>query len=73
MKQLIFLAPCIVWFAVVYFCFSLAHEADLKANSKAAKIDCEERLAKELNTTAVYINDHCMVKGYGRADGRSVR
>jgi hypothetical protein len=32
--------------------------------------DCEERIAKELNTTAVYINNHCMVKGYGRADGR---
>lgn len=32
--------------------------------------DCEVRLAKELNTTAVYINNHCMVKGYGRADGR---
>lgn len=34
------------------------------------RIDCEERVAKELNTTAVYINNHCMVKGYGRADGR---
>ncbi|MEL5405974.1 hypothetical protein [Serratia nevei] len=32
--------------------------------------DCEDRIAKELNTTAVYINNHCMVKGYGRADGR---
>ncbi|PXB01150.1 hypothetical protein DMB41_16270 [Pectobacterium carotovorum subsp. carotovorum] len=32
--------------------------------------NCEERIAKELNTTAVYINNHCMVKGYGRADGR---
>lgn len=34
------------------------------------RADCEERIAKELNTTAVYINNHCMVKGYGRADGR---
>ncbi|HDG1667839.1 TPA: hypothetical protein PFE31_002091 [Kluyvera ascorbata] len=32
--------------------------------------DCEVRIAKELNTTAVYINGHCMVKGYGRFDGR---
>lgn len=32
--------------------------------------DCEERIARKLNTTAVYINSHCMVKGYGRADGR---
>ena len=32
--------------------------------------NCEERIAKELNTTAVYINEKCMVKGYGRADGR---
>lgn len=34
------------------------------------RADCEERIAKEMNTTAVYINNHCMVKGYGRADGR---
>ena len=55
----------IVWItgiAGLLFCVSLAGEADRK--------DCEERLAKELNTTAVYINNHCMVKGYGRADGR---
>ncbi len=38
--------------------------------SESDRKDCEERLAKELNTTAVYINNHCMVKGYGRADGR---
>lgn len=47
-------APC--------FLMGWAGESDRK--------DCEERLAKELNTTAVYINNHCMVKGYGRADGR---
>lgn len=44
------------------FLMAWAGESDRK--------DCEERLAKELNTTAVYINNHCMVKGYGRADGR---
>lgn len=38
--------------------------------SESDRKDCEERLAKELNTTAVYTNNHCMVKGYGRADGR---
>lgn len=38
--------------------------------SESDRKNCEERLAKELNTTAVYINNHCMVKGYGRADGR---
>lgn len=48
--------------AVFCFLFSLAADIDRK--------DCEERIAKELNTTAVYINGHCMVKGYGRADGR---
>lgn len=32
--------------------------------------NCEVRIARELNTTAVYINNHCMVKGYGRFDGR---
>lgn len=32
--------------------------------------DCEVRIARALNTTAVYINNHCMVKGYGRFDGR---
>lgn len=36
----------------------------------SAQEDCEVRVAKELNTTAVYINNHCMVKGYGRFDGR---
>ncbi len=35
-----------------------------------SKENCEERIAKRLNTTAVYVNGHCMVKGYGRADGR---
>lgn len=38
--------------------------------SESDRAACEDRLAKELNTTAVYINNHCMVKGYGRADGR---
>ena len=41
---------------------SMAAESDRK--------DCEVRIAKELNTIAVYINGHCMVKGYGRFDGR---
>ncbi|WP_436882814.1 hypothetical protein [Enterobacter asburiae] len=31
-----------------------------------AQEDCEVRVAKKLNTTAVYMNGHCMVKGYGR-------
>jgi hypothetical protein len=35
-------------------------------------VKTEERVAKELNTTAVYINGRCMVKGYGRFDGDSV-
>lgn len=50
--------------AIVALCYlmGLAGESDRK--------DCEERIAQELNTTAVYINNHCMVKGYGRADGR---
>lgn len=48
--------------AALLFIAGLAGESDRK--------DCEERIAKELNTTAVYINNHCMVKGYGRADGR---
>lgn len=32
--------------------------------------DCEVRIAQELGTTARYIDGHCMVKGYGRMDGR---
>lgn len=32
--------------------------------------DCEERIAEKLNTTAVYIDGKCMVKGYGRFNGR---
>lgn len=37
---------------------------------KSDRENCEVRVARELNTTAVYINNHCMVKGYGRFDGR---
>lgn len=32
--------------------------------------DCEVRIAQELGTTARYLNGHCLVKGYGRFDGR---
>jgi len=32
--------------------------------------DCEVRIAKELGTTAKYIDGKCMVKGYGRINGR---
>lgn len=46
----------------LFFLAAVTQESD--------RADCEERIAKELNTTAVYINNHCMVKGYGRADGR---
>lgn len=42
----------------------------LALGGESDRKDCEERIAKELNTTAVYINNHCMVKGYGRIDGR---
>lgn len=52
----------IIGIATLIYIGGLAGESDRK--------DCEERIAKELNTTAVYINNHCMVKGYGRADGR---
>lgn len=52
----------IAGFAALMFVATLAEEADRR--------DCEERIAQELNTTAVYVYNHCMVKGYGRADGR---
>lgn len=48
--------------AALLFLASIAGDSDRR--------DCEYRLAKELNTTAVYVNNRCMVKGYGRADGR---
>lgn len=48
--------------AALCFLMNWAGESDRK--------NCEERLAKELNTTTVYINGHCMVKGYDRSDGR---
>lgn len=32
--------------------------------------DCKVRIANDLNTTAIYINGHCIFKGYGRFDGR---
>ncbi|RXJ10452.1 hypothetical protein [Lelliottia nimipressuralis] len=62
MKTALKILMWIVGITGLLFCVSLTGESDRK--------DCEERLAKELNTTAVYINNHCMVKGYGRADGR---
>lgn len=64
-KKLIHGSILISGIAGVLFCFSIAHETDLNVNGKVAKIDCEECLAKELSTTAVYINNHCMVKAKG--------
>lgn len=52
----------IIGIAVLLYVVGWAGESDRK--------DCEERIAKELGTTTIYINNHCMVKGYGRADGR---
>lgn len=60
-----FILKAFCWIGAIcglMFLVAWAGESDRK--------DCEERIAKELNTTAVYINNHCMVKGYGRADGR---
>ncbi len=62
MKILISIFLWIVGFVALIFLIQMAGESDRK--------DCEERLAKELHTTAVYVDNHCMVKGYGRADGR---
>ncbi|EAA6471173.1 hypothetical protein DMS41_19795 [Salmonella enterica] len=58
---------CVIvgWIAGLWLFFLLlgwAGEQDRK--------DCEERIATELKTTAVFINNNCMVKGYGRFDGR---
>lgn len=49
---------------ILLFCFLISIAGDHDRE------DCEVRIAKELNTTAVYINGHCMVKVYGRFDGR---
>ncbi|HCJ7390024.1 TPA: hypothetical protein NVL70_002815 [Enterobacter hormaechei subsp. xiangfangensis] len=62
MKTLSTVLLWIAGIAALGFLMNWAAESDRK--------DCEERLAKKLNTTAVYVNNHCMVKGYGRADGR---
>lgn len=62
MKTVIRVLVWIVAIAVFFQLIVWAAESDRK--------DCEVRIAKELNTTAVYINGHCMVKGYGRFDGR---
>ena len=62
MKAFIKLMLWIVAIAIFFQLIVWATESNRK--------DCEERIAKELNTTAVFINGHCMVKGYGRSDGR---
>lgn len=62
MKTVIRIFLWIVAIAVFAQLIVWANESDRK--------DCEERIAKELNTTAVFMNGHCMVKGYGRFDGR---
>ncbi|BDT22459.1 TPA: hypothetical protein ACIVP0_002772 [Salmonella enterica subsp. diarizonae serovar 61:l,v:z35] len=62
MKTFIKLMLWIAAIAIFLQLIAWAAESDRK--------DCEERIAKELNTTAVFINGHCMVKGYGRFDGR---
>lgn len=54
-----------IWIAAaILFCFLV------RWTIGSAQEDCEVRVANELNTTAVYINGHCMVKGYGRFNGR---
>lgn len=62
MKAIRTLTLWIIGIAGLCYLMAWAGESDRK--------DCEERIARELNTTAVYINNHCMVKGYGRVDGR---
>lgn len=55
----------ILWIiGIVAFIFVLnaASESDIN--------HCEVDIAKKLNTTAVYVDGHCMVKGFGRWDGR---
>ena len=61
MKAIRTLTLWLLGIAELCYLMAWADESDRK--------DCEERIAKELNTTAVYINNHCMVKGYGRVDG----
>lgn len=51
-----------LWFLVIALIFKCAIGYD----STSAAEDCEVRIAEKLNTTAVYIDGHCMVKGYGR-------
>lgn len=55
----------LVWIVAIAFFAQLIVWAD-----ESDRKDCEERVAKELNTTAVFVNGRCMVKGYGRFDGR---
>lgn len=64
MRELIGTFKALVLFAGIVGFLMLINEA-----KEPARKDCEEELAKKLGTTAVYINGHCMVKGYGRADG----
>ncbi|EME5571300.1 hypothetical protein VY397_004219 [Salmonella enterica] len=56
---------------VLFWVVAIAVFAQLIAwADESDRKDCEERVAKELNTTAVFVNGRYMVKGYGRFDGR---
>lgn len=63
------LALVALWLTLTFFIIAgsiWATAYDAKQKSEA----CEGRIANELNTTAIYIDGHCMVKGYGRFNGR---
>ena len=55
----------VCWVIVVAAFIALLGWAD-----RSDQEDCEVRIAKELGTTAKYIDGKCMVKGYGRINGK---
>lgn len=55
----------ILWIIAIFAFFyvlNIASQSDID--------HCEVDIANRLHTTAVYVDGHCMVKGYGRWDGR---
>jgi len=58
-------------FRVFMWCIGAASIIALMAWADTSeREDCEVRIAKELGTTAKYMDGKCMVKGYGRINGR---
>lgn len=53
---------------VIIFALVIAGLYALAAIQENEKHKCEVDLAKKFNSTAMYVNGHCVVYGYGRVN-----